>query len=140
MSELYTEFDHQHAPIHIIRFTGAQPTDDGFQAYLNGLSALYEDLSPLAIVFDAEQGLNIGLRYQRMQADWLKRMDGAMRAYCRGTAYVIKSALVRMTLRAIFALQPQPAPYKITADRDEAMQWCRDQLAEDTPPAVGSSS
>lgn len=128
MSDPYVIFDHSRAPIHIARFTGAAPTDESFQAYLDGLSALYVDPRPLAIVFDAEAGFNIGFRHQKMQADWLQENDALLRTYCRGTAYVIKSVLVRTTLRAIFALQSQAAPYHITPDFDEGMRWCEEKL------------
>lgn len=137
MSEPYATFDPSNTPIYIVRFTGNVANDDNFQAYLDGLSKLYVNPAPLAIVFHAEEGLNIGHRYQRMQAAWIKENERLIGTYCQGTAYVIKSRILRATLRAIFAIQRQAAPFHITSDLNAAMRWCHDQLDRAEQGATG---
>ncbi|MFP4090505.1 MAG: STAS/SEC14 domain-containing protein [Cyclobacteriaceae bacterium] len=124
----YVTFDMSLSPVVIITFTGNEPTEENFQAYLDETLHLYDHKEPLSIVFDATQAPLPGLKYQKMQADWLKRHEQLMKNYCRGTAYVIPNALVRGILKAIFALQKQPVPYEIFPRREEGIRWAEDQL------------
>lgn len=124
----YTEFDTREFPLVVIGFTGNDPTDENFQAYLDETYHLYDRQEPLAIVFDATHAPLPGFKYQKMQADWLKRHEELMRSYCVGTAYVIPNPLVRGILKAIFAIQKQPVPYEVVSSREEAKSWAQQRL------------
>ena len=126
----YTEFDKHDFPLVVITFTGNEPTDENFRAYLDETYHLYDEKKTLAIVFDATQAPLPGFKYQKMQADWLKSHRKLMETYCRGTAYVIPNALVRGILKAIFALQKQPVPYEVFSTQEEARSWAQQQLSQ----------
>jgi hypothetical protein len=127
-TNVYTKFDTQEFPVVVITFTGNEPTDENFRAYLDETYHLYDREEALAIVFDATHAPLPGFKYQKMQADWLKKHESLMKEYCRGTAYVIANSLVRNVLKAIFTLQKQPAPYTIVSNLQEARSWAEDKL------------
>jgi len=126
--EKYAEFDRSDFPLVVVRFTGVKATDDGFQAYLDEMATLYDGEKELAIIFDARSAALPDLNHQRMQAKWLREHTGILKKYCKGTAYVITKIAVRTVLRMIFALYPQPVPYKVFGSMEEATEWSREQL------------
>ena len=119
----YAEIDESDFPIVQIRFTGNKSTDKNFQAYLDQNKACYRFRKKLAIVFDATEATIPSFSHQKMQAEWLKENKELMQQYCVVTAYVIPNLAIRAILKAIFALQKQPAAYKIFETKDEAMTW-----------------
>lgn len=125
----YAEVDRSQFPLVFVRFTGQEPDDERFTAYLHELTALYDAQTPLAIVFDAREATLPGLKYQKLQANWMKGHWDNMVQYCRGTAYVINNPAVRTILRMIFAIQKQPAPYEVTAAWETGRDWARERLA-----------
>lgn len=127
----YATFDFEHYPVVVVAFTGHKATDENFRKYLAGLHQAYEREQPFAYLFDAENAAMPGLRYQKMQAAWLKDNEALMKQYCQGTAYHIPNAFIRTALKGIFALQQQPVPYKVVGTLNLAMQWC----AEITQPS-----
>ncbi|MEQ8705770.1 MAG: hypothetical protein RIC19_17720 [Phaeodactylibacter sp.] len=123
--DLYATFNFEAFPVVVVAFTGHKATEENFQKYLDDLYEAYDKALPFAYLFDAERAAMPGLRYQKMQADWLKANDGLMKKYCQGTAYHIPNAIIRTALKGIFALQQQPVPYKVAGDFESAMEWCR---------------
>lgn len=128
----YAHFDTSRFPLVLITFTGNQPTEKNFTAYLDQNLHLYNAAEELALVFDARQAVLPSYKFQKMQAEWLKEHEGLMKKYCRGTAYVIPNLLVRGILKAIFAIQKQPSPYMVSSTLPEAETWALEQL--DTSP------
>ncbi len=126
----YATFDATQFPVVVVTFTGVAATDDNFEAYLNQLHDAYERETPFAYLFDAGEAVLPGLKYQRMQAQWLKDHRKLMQSYCRGTAYHIPNPIIRTALKGIFAFQQQPVPYKIAGSFEEALQWCKNQAEE----------
>jgi hypothetical protein len=127
-TQAYTLFDERDFPLVIITFTGNKPTEANFKDYLDKTYHLYDRKQDLALIFDATHAPLPGYKYQKMQADWLKKNEGLMKTYCSGTAYVIANALVRNVLKAIFAIQKQPVPFAIFSTLEEASSWARQQL------------
>mgnify|MGYP006428088619 CR=1 FL=1 len=127
----YATVDRSQFPLVYVRFTGNEPGHENFTAYLAELSALYEDHVKLAIVFDAREAILPGLKYQKLQANWLKGHWDTMRSYCLGTAYVIENTAVRGILRMIFAIQKQPVPYEVSSTLEEGMAWARQRLIKE---------
>ncbi len=124
----YATFDDSRFPVVFVRFTGATATDENFQAYLDQLHGAYQRRQPFTYLFDATDASLPGFKYQKMQADWLKKNEQLMKEYCQGTAYVIPSAMVRTILRGIFSLQKQPVPYAILPGKEEATEWCEERM------------
>ncbi|EKB48255.1 DUF7793 family protein [Cecembia lonarensis] len=126
--EAYAIIDESDFPVVRIRFTGANSTDDNFQAYLDQNKACYRLGKKLAIIFDASKASIPSIRHQKMQADWLKENRKLMENYCAGTAYIIPNSAIRAVLKVIFSFQKQPVPYKIFEDEREAIAWAKQIL------------
>ena len=129
----YVTIDSSHEPVFVVRFTGAKATEVNFPAYLDALRELYASREYLSIVFDANKASFPGLKFQRMQGDWIKTHDQLIRDHCVGTAYVIGNPLIRTALKGIFAFQKQPVPYHVTKKLDDAMGWANVMLIERLP-------
>lgn len=124
----YAQFDTSRLPFVVITFTGDAPTDENFDKYLREMKALYDSEEKISIVFDARQAVLPSLSFQKKQALWLKVNENLLKEYCSGTAYVITNKSVRVILRMIFAITPQPIPYKVCSNMDDAEEWARAQL------------
>ena len=129
MSLPYATFNESMRPVVQVFFTGAKATTANFEAYLMGIDKIYQEKQNLALVFNAEKAGFPGLKYQKMQARWLKENTPKMQQYCKGTAYVIKQPLIRLALRMIFLLQRQPIPFKVFGQQQQAIDWARNQMA-----------
>lgn len=114
-------------PVVTIKFMDPA-TDDEFDAYLDTLDALYEQEEPFALIFDARDAAYLPAKYRRRQAEWMEANHERIEHYLAGTAYVVDSLVTRGVLRAIFAMQSQPAPYTIVGTLEEAHAWTDDQL------------
>jgi hypothetical protein len=119
----YANFDISDLSLVRITFTGNKPTDESFNAYLDELESLYNQRKPLGIIFDATKAVAPKLSYQKLQAQWLNEHWLLIKNYCKGTAYVIPSAPIRLVLKMIFSFQNQPVPYKIFSKMEEAVEW-----------------
>lgn len=124
----YAEFDRSDYPLINITFTGEKPTDENFQAYLEGSYQNYEHREPIALVFDATNAAIPGLRYQKQQADWMREHDELIRTYCLGIAYVVPNPLIRQVMRAIFKLQQNATAFKVFAEREAGVAWAQERL------------
>lgn len=124
----YASIDDSSFPIVTIKFTGEGADDQNFQQYLDDVRVLYDRKERLALIFDARHASLPGLKYQKMQAQWLKDYESLMQSYCAGTAYIIKNPLIRSVLKAIFSFQKQPVPYSVLASQEEAEAWAQKRL------------
>lgn len=122
----YANFHYHKYPVVIVEFTGEPSTDENFKEYLEELSDLYTKNAAFSLIFDATNASLPGFRHQKMQADWLKKMEDMMKEYCLKTAYIIPNSVVRTILKSIFKLQKQPVPYKVVRDMKEAMIFVND--------------
>ncbi len=117
-------------PVVVVEFTGHKATDENFAQYLEELNGLYAKKERLAILFDASNAVFPGIKYQKMQGDWLKENEQMMKDYCAGTAYVITNTIIRGVLKTIFKFQKQPVPYYICSDYVEANNWVIQKLSD----------
>lgn len=124
----YATFDFSAFPLARVTFTGAPADEDNFSDYLSSLEQPYLRASPFVYLFDARQAAFPSLHYQRQQAEWLNSHAQLMKAYCKGTAYLIRQPLLRIALKGIFAIQSQPVPYVVTGTEAEALSWAAAQL------------
>lgn len=124
----YADFDTTEFPLARVKFTGEKSTDQNFQEYLHQLEALYLRREVFAIVFDATEAAIPNLRHQKMQAYWLRNNSELVETYCRGTAYIILKSTTRAILKLIFAINPQPVPYKVVVTEADARKWALSQL------------
>lgn len=116
-------------PIAKIIFTGIDANDQNFESYLNEVKNIYEQGKQVALIFDATLAVFPALKYQIIQAKWLKENEQLMKANCEGTAYIIPKLVIRNVLKAIFKIQKQPVPYLICKTNMEAEIWTKNQLS-----------
>lgn len=124
----YATVDFTEFPLIRVQFTGEKATDENFPVYLKEVEATYDGENRIGILFDATHATFPGLKYQKMQAQWLKDNQQLMQKYCAGTAYVIPNTLIRNVLKAIFALQKQPVRYRVCGEVPEAEEWLQAQI------------
>lgn len=124
----YAIVDSSKSPIINVVFTGEQANDDNFPFYMQEVKAVYEQQKNVAIIFDASNAVMPALKYQKMQADWLKENEQLMKDYCLGTAYIIPNLIIRNVLKAIFTFQKQPVDYLVCKNIDDANVWINDKL------------
>ena len=127
----YAELDKSNFPIVRVQFTGESANDDNFLLYLNELKESYDFENKLVIIFDANNAIFPGLKYQTMQAKWLKENKQMMKDYCVGTAYIISNRVIRNVLKAIFAIQSQPVPFLVCSHSTDAEDWVNMKLGKD---------
>lgn len=124
----YAIVDTSKFPIVVVTFTGKKATLENFTLYLEELISIYEVQEKLALIFDATTAIVPGLKFQKLQADWLKENESLMKNYCIGTAYVIPNFLIRGVLNIIFSFQRQPVPYTICLALEEANKWIEEKF------------
>lgn len=124
----YAVIDSGQFPVINIIFTGNEATDENFSRYLDGLKQIYIQKKKIAIIFDASKAVIPGIKYQKMQANWLKDNKELMVSYCAGTAYIIPGLIIRNILKAIFTFQKQPVDYIVCKNGSEAIEWVNTKL------------
>jgi len=120
---MYAQFDRNHFPLIVVRFTGEKETPENFKAYLEGLHANYDRQENFSLVFDASQAPTPNPSYQAKQAKWMKQHEDLIKTYCRGVAYVMPNGLLRGVLKMIFSLQKNPVPFKVFSNLEEGKKW-----------------
>jgi hypothetical protein len=126
----YAHVDKSRFPVVTITFGGGSPTDENCDEYLREMAELYDSGEELVIIMDARKSSLPSLKQQQRQAQWMKRHDSMLRKQCLGTAYVLTTGATRMILSMIFAITPQPVPYKICTNLPDAEEWVQDQLRD----------
>ena len=69
-------------------------------------------------------------RNRKLIADTMTRLVPIVHRSCAGTAYVVRSQLVRAALTATLWLRSPPWPTRVFTSRLEAIGWLRDRLAD----------
>lgn len=128
MKNKYATIDASLFPTVIVNFTGEYANESNFSLYLKEVKHVYEGKERLAFIFDASKAVIPGLKFQKMQADWLKENKLLIKGFCVGTAYVIPNIVIRNVLKAIFKFQEQPVPFIVSGTLKEAKEWAESKL------------
>jgi len=121
--------DDAERPLIAVSFVGTW-TDDEFRSYLREMTdRVVLPRTPTVTLLDAGLTLAVTARQRQMQAEWLREHRDVLRAFSLGTAFVIRSPVVRGVLTAILWVQPLEAPHVVVATRDEGLDWCRSRIA-----------
>ncbi len=122
--------DERRRPIVLVTFVGA-PTDAEFDRYLEDMTEqILARRQQTVTILEATRSDSTSAAQRKKQADWLAKHRDDLRRYSLGTAFVIKSAMVRGVLTAIFWLQPMDRPHTIVATLEEAEGWAAVKLRE----------
>lgn len=124
----YAEVDTTDHPMIVVTFTGHKATEENFSLYLKEVEQCYQGNQNIVIIFDGRKAVFPGLKYQRMQAEWLKTNQSMVATQCMGTVYIISSIWISLALRTILFLQPQPTDFTIVSSLSQAMNWAVEKL------------
>lgn len=120
-------FDDSLWPLLISRFKGAV-TDAQHEAFLAQSASFLQRGELYVIVTDMSQYAMPPAAHRQRQAEWLKEHEQGLCAHLLGCALVVTSPLVRLTLSAVFHLQPMPTPYVVVPDVASGVKWAADRL------------
>lgn len=107
--------------------------EEVFAAFLVEARALLDRKERHAMVMDLSQIKQATARQRKMAADFNADNEETLRQYRVGSAFVVRSALVRGVLTAIFWMRRPPYEYTVTSVREDALKWCELQLKKEGP-------
>jgi hypothetical protein len=119
--------DESRWPLVVITFRGV-PTDEEFEAYLEGQTRIVQRRERFASLVDARQAGQMPPVQRRIQAEWMQQHHDALRSFALGVSFAIESPIVRGVLTAILWLAPLPQPYYIAATMEDAERWAVGRL------------
>jgi hypothetical protein len=122
------EVDETLWPLLLMRYAAPLSLED-FEEVNRKMTAMLERQEPYVAIVDGRKGQGMTPEQRQLQADWLKRNDPALRKYCLGTAFIITSAIGRLTLNVMIILKPPPIPYTVVPTLEAAAVWAADRLA-----------
>jgi hypothetical protein len=121
--------DDTRRPLIVVTFVGSA-TDAEFDAYLDAMAtSVLARRERTVTLLDATRSDATPAAQRRRQAEWLKTHDAELRRYSLGTAFVIRSPIVRGVLTAILWIQPMSVPYTVVATRNEGEAWAAEMLS-----------
>jgi hypothetical protein len=83
---------------------------------------------PYAIVLDARDGRKPSAGERNLQNDFRIKHEKYVRKYCRGSALVSNSEIIKAIAAAMFWFKKPDTVTKVFTDMDEAMAWTRSLL------------
>lgn len=98
------------------------------ERYLEAVMERLHRREPYVCLLDASRSQALSPEQRHRQALWLKQHEALLRQYCMGSAFVVSSAAVRLSLNVIFALRPLVMPHVVVASREAAAAWAADRL------------
>ena len=96
---------------------------------LDVVEEIYEThQEPYAIVLDARDGRKPSATERNLQNDFRIKHQEYVREYCRCSALVCNSAIIKGIAAAMFWFKKSDTVTKVFNDMDEAMAWARSRL------------
>jgi len=132
-----TTVDLTHWPILVVN---APPgfTDAELQAYYDSIGkAMLARPEPYANIIDARNAPTPTASQRKIMAAFRETHAQHIRQYCRGSAFVFESAVMRGIITAIHWLRQPEMPHKSFGTMFEAMTWARAQLLAGDSGAAG---
>lgn len=124
----YATIDTSQHPLIIIKFSEKEPTRAEFEEYLKSMESLYGTHSDFVIILDASATKYLSSELRIRQGQWMKEKEEIIKKSCKGMAFIIPSAMVRMLFNAIMLVQKLPAPHSIHSNFEDAKKWAMDLL------------
>lgn len=101
------------------------PTSEDVDLLLTDLKNLMARGQRFRMIFDSTLATTIPMNLARRVSNWMSEHEPLIRDFWMGTGLVITSSVIRGLLNVIFAIRRPISPYKITADRQEAIDFVR---------------
>lgn len=83
---------------------------------------------PYVTVIDTSSGHRPSPDHRYLQTEFRREHAAHVKKYCRGTAIVVKSEIIKAVVTAIFWIKPPDTETKFFTDMDSAVAWARGRL------------
>ncbi|HYO51769.1 hypothetical protein [Archangium sp.] len=120
-------YDDSNWPLLIAHLDG-MPTRQEYEAYLARSTDYLHRGEPHVILVDLSRSGVVSAELRRLQAEWLRQYEELIRRQVLGVAYIIHTALIRLTLSAIFHVKRPACPYILVSREDQALAWAIKRL------------
>lgn len=115
-------FDESLFPLVLVHYRGT-PDDAAQDAYFAHLDALGKRTERRFLVYLPDGDAAVPSRFRQRHAEWTRRNEQLVREQNLGVAFVLPNPLLRVLLRAVFALQPIGCPQRTVSTLEEALAW-----------------
>ena len=129
-------FDPQYDPLHLCIFP-AQYTFAELSAGFDMLDAYYERLhrsrpsARVAILIDVSQVQSSDARNRRRLGETFLRLSDMLLQHGVGQAFVVRNAIARHSITAVFWIKRPGWPIKTFARHEDALEWLAERFAEE---------
>jgi hypothetical protein len=126
------QLDASRGSIVVASFNGVV-TDAELDAYHESLHAsMIAQRGPIVMIVDATHAISGGTAQRARQAAWMKENEHLLALHRAGTAYVVRSALMRTAVQAVLWIQPLPTPHVVVTSLAQAEVWAEEMLRDRT--------
>ncbi|MCP4197244.1 MAG: STAS/SEC14 domain-containing protein [Proteobacteria bacterium] len=113
----------------LVVYSPATFTEEELKNHLDALGKIYDThREPYVLVLDARSGRRPNAIQRKIQSEFRVKYDAHITKYCRGTAFVTSSELLKGAATAMFWIKKPPTTTKFFTDFDEAVVWAEEQL------------
>ena len=130
------ETDTSRWPIVVHRTIGS-PSDAEVDAFIDRADAILRRGERHAVVFENLLAETPSAYMRQRSIDWLTKNGEPMAGLCVGTALVFRTAALRFVMSGVMLFVSHPTPHAVVGSLDQAVAWCRDQLAAPVKRASG---
>jgi hypothetical protein len=120
-------FDESLWPLVVIRIPKVV-TGENFQVYLERITALLYRRERYVSVLDTRAVTRIPTEARNQQAEWVREHEELMREVLMGSAYVINSPFIRLTLSVLLHIKPLPMPHIVVPTVIDGVAWAANRL------------
>jgi hypothetical protein len=124
-------FDESLWPLLVIRFSG-ELSHAQSEEFLSRSASYLRRGERHATILDARLVRDMGLPHKRQrQIGWLEAYESPLRALTIGSAFLLPSPFLQLSLRAFLHIKPLPVPYLVASELHEAVGWAAERFAEE---------
>ncbi len=119
--------DDSHWPVVIHSVDGV--LDD---AQIDGYAAAGTEVllrrQPHVVIIDVRAMGRVSAYGRARNAGWIKQYHAELTQYCLGTAYVIRSPLLRFITMTVLLVSRLPTPYTVCETLEDALAWSEKRM------------
>ena len=113
----------------LVVYSPSDFTEDDLRNHLEQLGKVYDTRrEPYVLVLDATSGRRPSALQRKIQSEFREKYDAHIREYCRGTAFVTSSELLKGAATAMFWIKKPTTTTKFFTNIQQAFDWAEQQL------------
>jgi hypothetical protein len=122
-------YDDSYWPLLLLRLEG-KLSDQEFEKFFAHGHATLGRREQYVSVFDLSRTVLPSGEQRQKQILWMREHEPLLRDYLLGTAFVVSSPFLRVTLSLLFHVAPTPAPHVVVSTMDEGVAWAVARLSQ----------